>query len=292
MTELQISSEEGMTPTLLGRKRASTIFVGANYLKGLHIYIQGFLCWHLWIHMATSEIRRRYRRTLLGPFWVTLNVAIFIGMMGLVFPILWHTNVKTYLPFFASGFILWSFVATSITEACGTFFDMRGLIKQIPLPYSVYAFTVVTRNVIILCHHLVVYVIIVLIFGVPINFNTVLFVPAMLLLCLTSSWVSILLGLLAVRFRDVKQVVTNFLQIAMFVTPIFWMPAQLGSSWQAKLLVTANPLYHFVALARAPLLGQPPILMNWVAGIGVCILGWVFTMKLLGKYHRHLVFWL
>lgn len=292
VTEMQISSEVIAETMVFKPLNPSETGVKFGFLKGIQIYVQGLLCWHVWLHMATAEIHRRYRRTILGPFWVTLSVAIFIGAMGMVFPILWHTDAKTYLPFFSSGFIIWSFVSASIMDSSGTFVDVSGLLKQVSLPYSVYSNTVVARNFLIMLHHLVVYVAIMIIFKVSINLNTLLLVPAMIILCLTGSWVSILLGLLVARFRDIKQIVASFLQIALFVTPIFWMPSQLGSSWQGKLLVTVNPLFHFVAIARAPLLGQQPTLLNWVVAISVCIIGWVITMKVLSKYYRHLVFWL
>ncbi|OGV29519.1 MAG: hypothetical protein A3E88_00285 [Legionellales bacterium RIFCSPHIGHO2_12_FULL_35_11] len=263
-----------------------------GFLKGVEIYFQGLLLWNIWFYMATSEIRRRYRRTLLGPFWVTLSVSIFIGAMGVIFPILWHTDVKMYLPFFASGFIVWSFVAACITESSGTFLDVAGILKQVSLPYSVYSNTVVLRNFLILLHHFFVYVVIVGIFKVPININTILIVPAMMILCFTASWISILIGLLVTRFRDIKQIVTSFLQISLFVTPIFWMPSQMNLSWKTRLIVDINPLFHFVSIVRAPLLGQPPSSLSWMVAIGVSIIGWIITMKVLSRYYRHLVFWL
>ena len=260
--------------------------------QGLRIYIKGILSWRIWLYMAVSEIRRRYQRTAIGPFWVTLSIAIFIGCMGVIFPILWHTDVKTYLPFFSSGFIIWTFVSSVTSEACGTFVDSAGLIKQTSLSYSVYANNVVTRNVIVLLHHLSVYVVIMFIFSVHVGLNTLLFIPGVIILCLTSSWICILFGLLSSRFRDVRQIVSSLLQVSMFVTPIFWAPSQLGSGMKAQLLVGANPLYHFVQIARAPLLCQQPALIDWIVTIFICITGWVMTLRLLGKYNKHLVFWL
>jgi lipopolysaccharide transport system permease protein len=160
------------------------------------------------------------------------------------------------------------------------------------LPYPIYSNNVVARNFILLLHHLVVYVAIMLIFQVPVNLNTLLIVPAMIILCVTGSWVAILLGFISARFRDIKQVIVSLLQIALFVTPILWAPAQLGASWQATLLVNINPLFHFVTIARAPLLGQQPSMINWMVSIGVSVLGWFVTMRVLSKYYKHLVFWL
>lgn len=266
---------------------------GAGYLpQGIYHYINGFSYWRIWLYMGFADIRRRYRRSLLGPFWVTLSLAIFIGSMGLIFPALWHTDVKTYLPFFSSGFIIWTFFSTMITESCGAFLDAAGLLKQISLPYVVYSNVVVVRNFLIMLHHSVVYITVMIIFHVPVNSNTLLLIPALLILCFAGSWISILLGLLSLRFRDIRQIVISFLQVTMFVTPIFWAASQLGSGLKAKLLVNLNPLYHFVEIARAPLLGLRPAAIDWVAALFICALGWLITMRILGKYYRHLVFWL
>src|SRR3990167_9848589 len=245
------------------------------FLKGLQCYIQGFLYWYISLHISLADIRKRYRRTLLGPFWITLSVAIFIGSMGVIFPILWHTDVKTYLPFFSSGFVIWTFLSTMITESCGTFVDAGGLIKQIPLPYAIYSNVVVARNFFVLLHHSAIFIVIMLIFHVPVNSNTLLLIPALMILCLTGSWVSVLLGLLSLRYRDIRPIIVSFLQVSMFITPIFWSPSQLGNGFGAKLMVGLNPLYHFVEIARAPLLGQQPALIDWVAAIIFCVLGWL-----------------
>jgi len=262
------------------------------FFQGLDVYYNSIKDWRIWIYMAFTDIRRRYQRTIIGPFWVTLSIAIFIGTMGVVFPVLWHTNVKTYLPFFASGFIMWTFVSSVTSEACGTFVDASGLIKQTSLSYSVYANNVVTRNVIVMFHHLSVYLIVMLVFRVPVNLNTLLFIPGMIILCLTSSWICVLFGLFASRFRDIKQVVSSLLQVSMFVTPIFWEPSQLGSGRKAQLLISANPLHHFIQIARAPLLGQAPVMIDWMMSIAICAVGWLMTIIILGKYRKHLVFWL
>lgn len=265
--------------------------LGDHFRDGFEIYLQGFLEWRIWFYMAFAEIKRRYRRTLFGPFWVTLSIAIFIGTMGVIFPILWHTDVRTYIPFFSSGYIIWSFISLTTTDACNTFVDASGLIKQTSLPFTVYANNVVARNLLVLLHHLPVFIIIMFIFSVPIGINTLKFIPGLLIICLTSTWLCILLGMFTSRFRDIKQIVTSLLQISMFITPIFWEPSQLGDS-KARLLVTMNPLYHFIQIARAPLLNQAPSINNWLITIIICILGWLFTLLMLGKNRKHIVFWL
>lgn len=263
-----------------------------NLYYGFDVYVKSIFAWRIWFYMATTDIRRRYRRTLIGPFWVTLSIALFIGSIGVIFSMLWHTNIHTYLPFFSSSYIIWVFVSSLITEACGTYTDSVSLLKQTSLPYCIYANNVVMRNVIVLAHHLTVYLIVMVVFHIPINLNTLFFLPGLAVLCLTASWLCFLLGLIATRYRDIKQLVASFLQISMFITPIFWSPDQLGVGKKAQLLVLFNPLYHFIQIVRAPLLGEKPLLMDWVVTLGICVFGGIVSMVLLGKYRKHLVFWL
>ncbi|PHQ81664.1 MAG: sugar ABC transporter permease, partial [Coxiella sp. (in: Bacteria)] len=180
----------------------------------------------------------------------------------------------------------------SITESCSTFTVAAGSIKQMPMPYSVYAYATFLRGLIVFLHHSVVFIAMALIFHVHVTLNTLLIFPALVALCFTVSWVSILFGVFAARFRDIQQVVTSLLAVSMFVTPIFWKPSQLGASFKAKLIMGVNPLAHYVAIMRAPLLGQSPGLFNWEFVIVFSILGWMFSMYILGRYYKHIAFWL
>lgn len=258
----------------------------------LQDYFDSFTKWRLWYYMAYSEIRRRYKRTLIGPFWTTLSLAIFITSMGLLFSYLWKSNTKDFLPYFASGFVCWTMISTLITDSCMTFIAQEGLLKQIALPYTSFAWMIVVRNFLIFLHQIPIFLVIALIFHVHFNLNTLLLIPGLLLVFLTGSWICILFGMLCARFRDMQQIVTSLLQISMFVTPIFWPVKQLGQSFKAYLLVNGNPLYHYVSVIREPLLGQQPSTINWLFVIGVTVIGWMITMMVLNKKYRQIIFWI
>lgn len=255
-------------------------------------YFQSLKQRRIWMYMAYADIRRRYQRTLIGPFWATLSLGIFILSMGFLFSHLWKTDMKNFLPYFSSGFIAWTFLSSLITDSCNTFISYESLLKQINLPKASFAYLVVTRNFIIFLHQLVIFIIVALIFHVNVNLNTLLIFPAIILLCLTGSWVAIAIGLLCSRFRDMAQVISSLLQISMFVTPIFWPVKQLGNGFKAYLIVNANPLYHYVALIREPFLGKQPHLISWLVVIFLTVFGWLASMLVLAKQHRKLIFWL
>src|SRR5580704_1248506 len=258
--------------------------------------IQDYWCglqnWRIWVYMAVADIRRRYRRTLIGSFWTTLSLAIFILSMGFLFSTLWKTDIKTFLPYFASGFICWTLTATIITESCATFTSVEGLLKQVAMPYASFSWLVIARNFLVFLHQLSIYIVIALIFHIPVTLYTLFIIPGLLLFFITASWLAILLGLLCARFRDMQQIVASMLQISMFLTPIFWPVSQLGDGLKSYLLINGNPLYHSVSVIRQPLLGLPPSFISWVFVCFITMSGWVFTMFVMTRKYSKLIFWL
>lgn len=283
--ELEQSSEIAKEETLISSEES-------DFKETVIDYFRGVSNWQIWNYMALADIRRRYRRTVIGPFWTTLSLAIFVTSMGLLFSVLWKIDIKSFLPYFASGFISWTFVSCIITEGCSTFITMEGLLKQVPLELSCCSMLVVVRNFWIFLHQIVIYIIIAFIFHVPFTSSTWLVLPAFFLLFFTGIWVSMLLGAFCARYRDVQQVVTSLLQISTFVTPIFWPEHQLGGSMKAYLLVNGNPLYHYVSLIRQPLLGNAPHLLSWIVVTLITFSGWLATLWIISKKRRQLVFWL
>jgi len=114
----------------------------------------------LWTRIGWTEIRRRYKRTVLGPFWATLSMAIFIGALGFLWAHLWQVPVRDYLPFLTAGFLTWVLATAIIQESCLVFVTAEPIIKQVQLPYTLHLMCVIWRNLIAFAHHLVVFVVV------------------------------------------------------------------------------------------------------------------------------------
>lgn len=205
--------------------------------------VQGVANWRMWARLGWQENKRRYRRTVIGPFWTTLSLGVFILTLGIVWSQLWQQDPKAYLPFLASGMVVWSLTGTMINEGCLAFVSSDNLIKSMSVNYTLLACTVVWRNMIVLAHNIVIFIGTAVYGGVAINWNTLLALPGVAVIALNGVWICILLGTICARFRDVQQIVGMILQLAMFVTPIFWSADQLGQRFMA--FVDYNALYHF-----------------------------------------------
>jgi len=244
----------------------------------------------VWGRLGWRETKRRYRRTAFGPFWTTVGLAVFVTTLGLIWANLWHRDPKTYLPYLTSGMVCWVMFSTICMDGCVTFIVADKLLRQLRISYTLLACANVWRNAVLFFHNLTIYVLICLYAGVPVTWGTLLFIPGFALFWLNAVWITVMLGALCARFRDIQQLVGTLLQISLFLTPIFWSPDQLSghTAWLAAL----NPLYYLVSIIREPLLGQAPPLSHWLIVLFIAAAGWTLTLQLLMRFRPRIVYWL
>lgn len=242
----------------------------------------------LWSQIAWNEVRQRYRRSIIGPFWLTLSMAIMIGGLGVIYAKLWQTPVQAYLPHLAVGLVLWSLISAILLDGCQIFISMAGLIRQLRAPLSLYAYQMLCRNLIIFAHHLLILAIVLPLCGVAPGWQAMLALPGLLLLVLNGLWASLALGMLCARYRDVPQIMLSLVQILFFVTPVLWTAERLTDY---SLVLQLNPLYHLLELVRAPLLGRSPALENWVWGGGMALAGSLLTAITFGRHRGRIAYW-
>ena len=245
--------------------------------------------WRLWSLLGWIEIRQRYARSKLGPFWLTISMGVVIGAIGLVFGALLGQDMDTYLPMLSIGMVTWTLMATIITEGCNAYINSSQYIRQVNTPRLIYMFQAMWRNFIIFLHNFVIVLIVLGIYGSK-NWETVpLFMPGLIVLLLNAVWMAMVVGLLSARFRDLPQIVAAFMQMMYFVTPIMFAASALKKhQW----LITYNPFAYLIDLVRQPLLGKSPALLTWEVAIGMTVVGWLFALALTGRYHKRIPYWL
>ena len=260
----------------------------SRYQRALHDFVSGVRRSWLWGELAKQDIRLRYRGSLLGPLWVTLSTAIWIGSMGVLYAKLFHTAAADYLPFLSIGLIIWTFVASLITEGCGTFTGASEIIHQVPLPYSVHVYQLVARNLLVLAHNCVIIPVVLWMFGVLPSWHVVLIPLAIVVFIVNGVWIAVLFGLVSSRYRDVPPIVASFVQVVFFVTPVFWTPATLGS-WAP--IGELNPIFAAIDVIRAPLLGQQVAQHSWLILLLTTAVGCAITFVLFARFRSRIPFW-
>jgi ABC-type polysaccharide/polyol phosphate export permease len=242
----------------------------------------------LWTHLGWVDVKQRYRRSVLGPWWISLSMLIFILMMGIVFSRLFHQELAEYVPFFTTGFLFWTFISGSTIEAAEIFSSNSGFIKQANLPFSLYIFKHLARQLIIFAHNAVIYVLICTWFKINPGAVAFLAIPGFMLLTVNVYWLCLLVGILCSRYRDMVPIIASCVQIAFFVTPISWMPKLLD---QNVAFLKYNPLAYLLEIVRSPLLGVMPSMTSLVVASAMAALGVAVSLYVFSVSRPRIAFW-
>lgn len=243
------------------------------------------------VTLAWNEVAQRYKRSSLGAFWLTLNMAVLILALGFVFGSVLRTPLNQFLPFLCLGLILWGFISSAVNEGATAFVSHGQTILHLPVPLFLIIIKVFVRNVIVLAHNILIVPILFLFFRIGVKPVALLAIPGFMLLSLNLLWVTFSLAIVCARYRDLPQVVQNLLQIAFYVTPIIWMPYLLPGGYR-RYLLNLNPAYHLMNLVRDPILGTIPPQESWIWAIGLAIFGWLAALALFNRYRLRVAYWI
>jgi lipopolysaccharide transport system permease protein len=248
----------------------------------------GLAQWRLWIRLGWNDILQRYRRSMLGPFWLTASMSVMVIALGVLYAELFRTPIRDFMPYLCVGLLVWNLIASFLLEGGALFTGAESYIKQIRLPYTVYAYRSVWSKFVIFAHNFVIY------FGLLIYFEiwpgpvALLAIPGLMLLLINGAAVTLLIGLISARFRDVPQLISSVVQIVFFITPIMWKPELLQ---QRAYFANLNPFYHLVEVVRAPLLGAPPSTINYVAVLAITGFNLVVVGIFFARFRSRISYW-
>lgn len=243
-----------------------------------------------WLILANQDITLKYRRSSLGPLWITLSMMISIYSMAFLYAKLFKTAIAIYLPFLASGLIGWAFLSTLILESSNAFIDSERYIKNQENFMSIFMMRLIVRNIIIFFHNLLAFVPIIFICHVPIGYHTLFLLPGLLIVTLNILFWGSLFATFGTRYRDFSQILASIIQVVFFLTPIMWRPESLSLSHQWIFLY--NPFNQFLNLLRAPLLNESISYYTCLVVSIFSIIGFLLYALFMGKYKSRIVFWL
>lgn len=265
-----------------------TLLRSGKFSLAARDFWEGLLNVHVWPMLGWLEIRQRYRRSMIGPFWLTISYGAMIAGMGPLYGRLLQQDISAYLPYLAIGFVGWFLIASLITDGCNAFIAAEGMVKQIKLPLTVHVLRVVWKNLIILAHNLVIVVAVLAFYQVELTWHVVLLPVGILAVALNGVWFGTLFGLLCARFRDIPPIIASLVQLAFFMTPVMWRPEMLGGHrWAAEW----NPLFHFLEIVRAPILGHGAAVQSWMVVLGITVVGYGVTFMVFSRFRPRIAYW-
>ncbi len=245
----------------------------------------------IFLMLAWQDIRQAYRRSKVGPFWLTIGMGIQILTMGLVFGLIFKISLEEYLPFLSTSIVIWALISNSIFDGCMAFISADQIIKQLNIPHYEHVLRAIAKNFITAGHNAILLPLVFLFFSKYPTWHFVALIPGLALLALNLTWIVWILAILSARYRDVPPIVNALVTIAFYVTPIMWYPKQISDGALTHLLLGLNPIYHWIQTVRLPLLGDWPTYENWTACLATAFIGWSITYLLQNRTAKMIPYW-
>lgn len=263
-----------------------------SYKLAINDIYQSCKKYNLIHELSYNDIKQRYRRTILGPLWISLGIAATILGLGILFGFIFNQKNVSYLPYLAVGMVFWTFISGVISEGCDSFIAMQSVIKQIYLPYSIYVFRVICRNLYLLAHNLIIIIVIFQFFNIEVfNFN-IYVIPQFILGIINLVWMAYILAIISTRYRDINPIINNGLQLIFYLTPIIWMTEQVKDNIYINTFMNYNPFYYIIMALRSIIEGN--IMMHthvWILLI-MAIGGFIITFLVFSFSYKRIAFWL
>jgi ABC-type polysaccharide/polyol phosphate export permease len=260
----------------------------SNWHRAGRDLIDGVRAYRVWTTLAQMDIKQRYRRSVLGPFWITITMVIFIAAIGPLYGRLMGIDSDEFIPYLAMGIITWGFVSGLILEGATAFVGAENLVRSVKLPYTVHVLRMLHRNLIMLAHNLLAFVPFMLYLGIRPHWSWLVAIPGVALILLAALPAAFLLGTLCARYRDMQQIIASLVQLSFFLTPIFWKPTLLkGHAYVADF----NPFYLLLQSVRGPIVDGIPSVGVYLKIAVIIVFMYAVAAPIFVSYRRRLAFW-
>ena len=231
--------------------------------------------------LTARDLKARYRGSILGFFWSLANPLLLLGVYTLVFTRFFPQQVvKAYPLFLFAGILPWTFFSAAVLESTNAISGNAGLIKKVMFPAEALPLVVVLSHLVhfaLAIPILLAAIVIFTLLGTATASPTILLVPLLMLLqTLFVAGIALIVSSASVLFRDLRDIITNLMQLGFFVTPIIYLIDNV-SSRLLRALLRVNPMTPFVIayqdvlfFGRLPSLSDT-VLMLFYAGVSLLL---------------------
>ena len=238
--------------------------------------------------LAWSDMRHRYVRSLLGPFWMSIQMAIMVAVLGSVIGHFSNASAVARLPMLAASLTAWTFLNSVVLDATTALQGSASLIKDRALPPVIFLLQCTFRQALFALHNAVVPLILWLALTPRDISGALVALPGLALFIVCTLALSLVLGALATRYRDIKPIIESSLTLAFLSSPIIWTPEMID---RGSRVMRFNPLTHLFAIWRDPLAtGHVP--MGSVAYVLTCLAALAVASIVTVAHLRKAAFWI
>ncbi len=253
-------------------------------------FLESFRKNEYWTYSTWLKFGLKYRKTSLGPLWLLVSPALFVAFLGYLFSSVNGRPLDVFMPHLAVGFITWTLISGIINTSAVIFQARRSEILQGEMRLTDLVLAETFSGFLHYLHQLVIIVVVFVLFKIVPDLYSLVSLVGVALILLNSLWITLALGILGARYRDLVEMISAVMRLAFFITPIIWIPVD-GAGGVLGAFLVFNPFYHFLDLVRAPLLGAQVAPISWIVVLTITVTGLLVTQLLYKRSSRLVPLW-
>lgn len=237
--------------------------------------------------LILSELRTRYRGSVLGFLWTFLNPLLTLLVYTLVFSTVMRISMDHYAVFLFIGLLAWNLFSSATMSATSVIIRQSSMVKKIYFPREILPLSVVGGAVMNYIFSLVILIPFLMISGYEPNVNWIYFPLVLLLETVLTIGFALLFASLNVYMRDLEHVLGIFMMLWMYLTPVVYslsmVPHHLGQIFKlnpvADVLVSFQDIFYFDQPLHWKL-----FLYGWIVSLIILLIGWIVFHRLSRRF--------
>ncbi|SEH25549.1 lipopolysaccharide transport system permease protein [Methylobacterium sp. 275MFSha3.1] len=235
--------------------------------------------------LILRDLKVLYRQTAMGASWAIaqplFTVLIFTVIFGHFAKI--PTDGAPYALFAGSAVVLWTYFSEAVRRSANGLVAEAELIRKIYFPRLVIPLATVVSPMVDFAIALGVLLALMAWYGAVPDWHLVLAVPTLIVTAMLALGVSLWLGPINVRFRDIKHTLPFVIQIWMYASPIVYASSIVPAS--VRWIYALNPMVGLIEAFRFAILGGTPphafaVAVSVTAAFALLISGLIFFQRM------------
>ncbi len=238
---------------------------------------------NLIISLTQSQVRKRYKGSVLGVLWSLINPLFLLVVYGFVFSFLMRGRIENYFLFLFNGLLPWIFFKTSVVMSSNSIVGNAGLIKKTYFPREILPIATVFENLVNFFMGLLILIPALLIFGDGINLM-IFWLPVVILVqVVLNLGLALFFSAVTVYLRDMRHILEVLTMAMFYYTPILYTMDMIPERYQP--FFKLNPMAPLIDAYRQVLFKKD------IPDLGSLLWTFIFSLLILVsgmKVFKHL----
>jgi ABC-2 type transport system permease protein len=196
-----------VTPTISVRKRLHEIWLSRELL----------------IYLVRTEIKVKYKNSVLGLVWSMAAPAMTLAIYFFVFQVILGNKMPNFVIFLFAGLLIWNLFSLGLLTGTGVVVNNAGIVKKVSFPREILALAAVGSACVFFFFQTIVMIIFMVVLGTA---PDLAYLPVLLLALVTgivlASALAVLLSSINVYLRDTQHLIEVLLTAWFWACPIVY----------------------------------------------------------------------